>query len=96
LKVKWLNQATLDLISQIDYIAERNPVAAIEQATLVDEKVSNLAQFHEIGRKGRAANTRELVIVGTSFVVVYCIVEELDLIQIIRLLHGSQQWPLEE
>lgn len=93
MQIKWLNQALSDFNEQIDYIAERNPNAAIEQATFIEENISNLKDFPEMGRKGRINGTRELVISGTPFIVVYVVQKKAKLVEIVRILHGSQQWP---
>jgi toxin ParE1/3/4 len=42
-------------------------------------------------RPGRVAGTRELVIVGTPYIVPYRV--KADVIQIITVLHGAQRWP---
>ena len=44
-----------------------------------------------MGRPGRIKATRELVIGRTSFIVAYRIKD--NRIEILRVLHGSQQWP---
>jgi toxin ParE1/3/4 len=46
-----------------------------------------------IGRRGRIQGTRERVIARTPYVAVYAIDREADIIEIIRVLHGAQQWP---
>ena len=43
------------------------------------------------GRIGRVAGTREVVVPGTSYLVAYRIVE--DMIQVLAILHGAQEWP---
>jgi len=50
-----------------------------------------LAKFPMQGRAGRIANTRELVLAGLPYLVVYRVSE--DEVQILRLLHGAQEWP---
>ncbi len=44
-----------------------------------------------LGRVGRQRSTRELVISRTPFIVIYRIMN--GRIEILRLLHGAQQWP---
>ena len=50
-----------------------------------------LLQHPQMGRPGRKKGTRELVISRTPFIVVYR--AKGARIEIIRLLHGAQQWP---
>jgi len=52
--------------------------------------VSQLAEYPSMGRIGRVPETRELVVAGTPWVVVYRLRGS---IEIIRVLHGSQAWP---
>ncbi len=45
------------------------------------------------GRTGRISGTRELVFPGLPYVVV-CLIKE-EVIEVIRIYHGAQDWPLE-
>jgi len=90
--IVWLAGAIADRDAQLDYIAQDNPSAAIEQGDKVAGHVGKLADYPKLGRVGRKKGTRELVISGTPFIVVYRIQGE-ETVQILRLLHGAQQWP---
>ena len=89
--VEWLEEASGQRYDQLDYIAQENPIAAIRLDEEIEAQTESLAQNPEIGREGRVAGTRELVIARTPFLAVYRIVP--DQIQILNLLHQSQQWP---
>jgi len=89
----WLPRALRDRDAQIEYLAERNPFAAIEQGDLLDEQISQLLIHPRMGRQGRSRGTRELVIAGTPFIVVYRERSQAKRIEILRVLHGAQQWP---
>ncbi|ADU13833.1 type II toxin-antitoxin system mRNA interferase toxin, RelE/StbE family [Asticcacaulis excentricus] len=91
--VVWLQDALDDLDRNIDYIAERNPSAAVDQDELITDQVSAHANFPEMGRTGRMKTTRELVIQGTAFIAVYRVKKRYKIVEVIRLLHGNQQWP---
>ena len=90
----WLKRAIYDRDAQIDYIAQDNPLAAVSQGDRIDEQVDMLLQHPQIGRPGRQQGTRELVISRTPFIVVYRINGKR--IELLRLLHGSQKWPIGE
>ncbi len=89
--VVWLRRAIADRDAQLDYIAQDNPGAAIEQGDRIEHQVATLVEHPEMGRAGRKQGTRELVISRTPFIVVYRIRGER--IELLRLLHGAQQWP---
>jgi toxin ParE1/3/4 len=93
LKLVWLPRAIADRNAQIDHIAQDSPRAAIEQGDSIDEQVDQLINQPEIGRIGRIKNTRELVVSRTPFIIIYRYKPRAKRIELIRLLHGSQQWP---
>lgn len=83
--------ASANRFEQLDYIAQGNPLAAITQDEQIEHQVDMLMQHPQMGRPGRRKGTRELVISRTPFVVVYRV--KGTRIEVIRLLHSSQQWP---
>ncbi len=87
----WLPSAIANRDSQLEYIARNNVRAAIEQGDRIAKQVVQLIEHPEIGRQGRIEGTRELVVSRTPFILVYRI--NSDRIELIRLLHGAQQWP---
>lgn len=89
--VVWLPAAELNLYDQLDYLETRNARAASDLATKVIEATTRLSHHPQIGRVGRKANTRELVLTGTPFLLVYRV--EPQAIVILRFLHGAQRWP---
>ena len=90
MEVKWLRRALRDLENQIEFIAEDNPEAAVRTGETIGRAVARLANFPELGRIGRVPSTRELVVAGTRFIVIY---RTTDSVEILRLLHSSQRWP---
>ena len=73
-------------------IAAENPTAASRVIERIRAAVTRLAASPALGRPGRVAGTRELVIPGTSYIVPYRV--KGDLVQIITFLHGAQRWPV--
>lgn len=90
--IEWLQVASTNRFEQLDYIAQDNPLAAISQDEEIEHQVDILMQHPQMGRPGRKKGTRELVISRTPFVVVYRV--KGTRIEVIRLLHSSQQWPV--
>ena len=88
--VRWTTDASDDLERICDYIAETSPDSARRVAQAVVEGVASLRTFPNRGRPGRIEGTRELVFAPLPFVAVY---EVHDDVQVLRILHGAQQWP---
>lgn len=94
-RVVWLRVAMQARREQLDYIRGENPGAAAEQGDRIAEQSRHLAEHPNMGRTGRVPGTRELVIQRTPFVLVYRVIVEAQRVEVLRLLHGSQQWPPE-
>jgi toxin ParE1/3/4 len=90
-RVEWLPEAARNRDTQLAYIAERNPWAAIDMGDAIDAAAARLVDHPYIGRPGRVKDTRELVVSGTPFIIVYRV--ETQAIVIVRFLHGAQKWP---
>ena len=60
-------------------------------ALTIYERIDSLTAFPLLGRPGRAADTRELVIPGLPYLAVYRL--KGDVIAVSRVLHGAQKWP---
>lgn len=73
------------------YIAENNPQAAATVARSILRAVERLPDNPAIGRPGRVMDTRELVIAGTPYIVLYRVMG--DVIVILRVLHEVRKWP---
>lgn len=79
-----------DLERIVEYIAQNDLVAALSMWDEIEAQAERLRDFPHSGRVGRLPGTRELVVTRTSFLVVYRVGENVELI---RILHGAQQWP---
>ena len=88
MNVFWTPTALDDLERIVDYIAERNLVAAIELHDLIHEKTDLLSHSSLMGRSGLVKGTRELV-VHPHYVVVYDVA---NTVRVLRILHTSQHW----
>ena len=80
-----------DLDENLDYIADDDPLEAIKVLDAIEDQAALLIDNSDLGRPGRVAGTRELVISGTRLVVAYQV--QGNEVQLLRLLHGSQRWP---
>lgn len=89
--LKWTSSALNDLTEAGVFVATENPEAAEAMADRVREAVLYLADYPSLGRSGRIQGTRELVISGTPFIVLYRVRE--DRIEFLRVLHHARKWP---
>ena len=72
-------------------IARDNPKAANRIAGTWLEAVERLAELPNLGRPGRVAGTRELVVPGTPYVMPYRL--RGDRLEVIAVFHARQKWP---
>ncbi len=89
--IRWTALARADLLAIYDYLAVRNPRAAVRLIDEIDDGVRDLLAFPRLGRPGRRPDTRELVISGTPYIVAYRLHGRE--VQVLRVLHGARRWP---
>lgn len=91
MEVTWTLRALGDLEAIEDYIAVESPRAAYQVTLKIWSRTNDLlGQNPQIGRRGRAVGTRELVVVGTPYFVVYRISDQ---VEILAVVHGARDWP---
>lgn len=91
MKIRWSPESAADFAGIIDYIRGQNPSAADRIARSIYDSVTSFETFPHRARPGRVENTRELVLAPLPFIVVYRVRK--SIIEIARVLHGSQRWP---
>jgi addiction module RelE/StbE family toxin len=89
--LRWTRRALRDTKHLHDYIADDNPTAARRMVSRIREAAGHLRRSPRMGKRGRVPETRELVIAGTPYIIVYAIQGEE--IQIVAVIHGAQKWP---
>jgi addiction module RelE/StbE family toxin len=87
--VRWSPTAWRDLESLQTEIADDNPSAAAITVETVVAGIEALVRHPEMGRKGRIAGTRELVI--APYVIAYR--ARKTSIDILAVIHGARRWP---
>lgn len=88
--IHWKKQAINDLIKIGLHIAKDSATNAHNLVDLIENKVTPLAVYPEMGRTGRRRGTRELI-AHESYIVVYRVLEKN--VEILRVKHSAQQWP---
>lgn len=92
MRVRWTNLAADDLTHICDYTQERFGNAQARRTALgIYAAADSLQTMPLRGRSGRQPGTRELLVSGFPFLVVYRV--EREAVEIVRILHGSQLWP---
>jgi toxin ParE1/3/4 len=93
MRLDWTRPALADLADIGDYIAERNPKAAVDVVARIHAACERLRQFPASGRPGRIAETRELVVSGLPYIAAYTVRDER--VMILAVIHGARRWPEE-
>jgi toxin ParE1/3/4 len=94
MRIRWTEPAVADLTGICDYLQEyESPTLARTVAQAVYRAAQLLSKFPMKGRIGREADTRELVISRYPYIVVYRL--QADSVHILRILHASQQLPIQ-
>lgn len=91
MRVLWSAAAVDDLVHLRTHIAQDNPDAAADTAARILDAVDRLARFPELGRAGRVPDTRELLVAGTPFIIVYTVRRES--LAVVSVLHAARNWP---
>jgi toxin ParE1/3/4 len=91
MRVSWTRPAARDLELIGDYIARENPRAAYRTVRRIRDRARDLADHPFLGRQGRIADTRELIVASTPFIVVYRVGK--DRIEIVAVFHAARRWP---
>ena len=91
MRIVWTRKAVRHLADIQTYIERDKPQAARKVAAAIRKAVAYLAQYPHLGRPGRKAGTRELVIADTPYIIPYQVRD--DHLTILAVLHGAQSLP---
>jgi len=87
--VRWTPTSLRDLRALHSYISEDNATAALAVVETLLKGIAALARNPEMGRPGRVAGSRELVI--APYVIAYR--SRKSAIEILGIIHGARRWP---
>lgn len=91
LEIRWLRTALRDFDTEISFIAADDPESAHLVARRILQSIAMLSTHSAIGRPGRVAGTRELIVADTRYVVPYRVRN--GMIEILRIFHASRRPP---
>lgn len=89
--VVWSRRAVQHLIHLRQHIAQDSPSAAASVAQRILDCVALLSEHPAVGRPGRVAGTRELVVPQTPYIIPYRVRGQT--LAIIGVFHQRQRWP---
>jgi toxin ParE1/3/4 len=93
-RLRYTARARLHLDAIAEYIAERNPDAARRVGARIQETIELLRSFPRMGRVGVLPGTREMVVPGLPYVIVYRIeTGDPDALVLLGIYHGAQRRP---
>jgi plasmid stabilization system protein ParE len=79
------------LDAEAEYISRDNLMAAVRIVQAITDAVEHLKHYPAIGRPGRMAGTRELVVPDTPYIIPYRVRE--SEVEILRIFHAARRWP---
>ena len=91
MNVRWLRRALENLDEEAAYIAKDSSQMALEFVHHLYASALMLADHPNMGRPGRIAGTRELVVTRFSYILPYRV--RSDTIEILRVFHTARKWP---
>lgn len=91
MRVKWLRKALENIDDEASYLQKDSQFVAAQFVTRIFSAAQQLARFPAMGRPGRVAGTRELVVPGTRYIVPYRVRNHA--VEILRVFHSSRKWP---
>ncbi|MFH8133460.1 type II toxin-antitoxin system RelE/ParE family toxin [Pantoea osteomyelitidis] len=92
MKGRWTDEALLDRLAIWEYLAERNPTAAVELDERFDTSAERLAKHPRLGVAGQIAGTCELI-PHEHYRLVYELDEVREIVWIVALIHTARCWP---
>jgi toxin ParE1/3/4 len=90
MKIVFDTKAISDLQNIRRWIAFESPSAAAKVLERLFRSIRSLVVFPERGRKGLESGTRELVVPGLPYVIVYKIRTDTNEIDVAAVLHNAQ------
>lgn len=85
------SRAKSDITAHWEYVSSFSLDAADRVKSKLLQQLNVLSSYPDLGRVGRVDGTRELVISRTDLIAVYEVRQEI--VRILRIVHGAQDWP---
>ena len=92
-KIVYLPAAERDLSEIVEYISRNSPSAALSLLEKIDEDISRLAEFPQIGKTPKDSRLQELgykMLVIKNYLVFYVLKQ--NTVEIRRVIHGKRRF----
>jgi len=90
-KLRWTQRAVADLEEISDYLLSVSPTSWERLVTRIEAVTEYLLQFPHMGKMGLVSGTREFVLSGTPYIIVFRVRE--DVVQVLSIRDGRMQLP---
>ena len=90
MRLRWTSAAANDLENISDYLHHQNSQIAQQIVRRLYAEIRELSRFPSRGRPGREPGTRELILSGLPYIVIFRTSDQV--VEILRIFHGSQNW----
>jgi toxin ParE1/3/4 len=90
MRLRWTSAAANDLENISDYLHHQNPQIAQQTVRRLYAEIRELSRFPSRGRPGREPGTREFILSGLPYVIIFRTADQV--VEILRIYHGSQNW----
>jgi toxin ParE1/3/4 len=90
LTIRWTRQAIADADHVYDFIAADNAAAARAMVDRIDQAINSLIAHPRMGRAGRVAGSRELIVSGTPYIVAYRLRGRV--VELLGIIHAARRW----
>jgi toxin ParE1/3/4 len=92
MRLRGTESAASDLIGISRYLTKREGAVVTRRIVFrISDSLQTLTEFPRKGRTGRVSGTRELIVPGLPWLVIYRIHD--DSVVISRVLHGARRFP---
>lgn len=91
MKIRWTKDALSCLEDIHSYISKDSLRSAKKVIIEIEGTIHQLKKFPELGRIGRVKGTREMIVAGTSYIVIYRIKH--NVVELLLILHSSLPYP---
>ena len=91
MKLEYTHRFHDELRREYLFLCERNGEAAVRVRDLILQTIERIERFPQLGRSWRLPGTREIVVPGLPYLVIYEL--HTDRIVILTLFHTSREYP---